>query len=174
MSTIVSIAEHYFDAFAVFCPPTRQTSAISVEAQAISRETIAVIDTIEHSHALFGEKADVISQLNAIAHECSEEGWDGNEANPVDEVARCFAEYFIRALPEDVPLPECAPEPDGSVSLDWIRSRTRLFSVSIGGSQRLACAWLDGSSKGHAVEHFDCGKIPQRVLNGIRSIMNGW
>ena len=174
MSTVVSIAEHYLDAFAVFSPSPRQTSAISVEAQAISRETVAVIHAIEHSHALFGKKADVISQLNAIAHECSEEGWDGNEANPVDEIARCFAECFIRVLPEDIPLPECAPEPDGSISLDWIRSRTCLFSVSIGRSQRLACAWLDGSNKGHAVEHFDCEKIPQRVLDGIRSIMNGW
>jgi len=174
MSTAVSIAEHYLDAFAVFSPSARQTSAISGEAQAVSRDTIAVIETIEHSHALFGEKADAISQLNAIANECSEVGWDGNEANPVDEIARHFAECFIRVLPEYVPLPEFAPEPDGSISLDWIRSRTCLYSVSIGGSQRLACAWLDGSNKGHAVEYFDCERIPQRVLDGIRSIMNGW
>ena len=70
------------------------------------------------------------------------------------------------------PVPEFAPEPDGSVSLDWIQSRTRLFSLSIGTSRRLAYAWLDGSDKGHAVSRFDGKHIPSRIQQGIREIVN--
>ena len=43
---------------------------------------------------------------------------------------------FIRALLDDLPLPEFAPEPDGSISPDWIQSRNRLFSISVGSTHR--------------------------------------
>ena len=71
-----------------------------------------------------------------------------------------------------MPLPEFAPEPDGAISLDWIRSRHRLFSLSIGSTNRLAYSWLDGAHRGHAVAQFDGTKIPVRILQGIESIMN--
>ena len=68
-------------------------------------------------------------------------------------------------------LPEFAPEPDGSISLDWIQSRARLYSLSIGHSNRLAYAWLDGADKGHGVVHFDGQNVPPRVLDGIKHIV---
>lgn len=78
---------------------------------------------------------------------------------------------FLRALPENVPLPEIAPEPDGSISLDWIDSRSRMFSLSIGGSYRLAFAWVDGADKGHGVVRFGGAAVPIRILEGIAAIM---
>lgn len=78
----------------------------------------------------------------------------------------------MRVLPGYVPLPEFAPEPDGSVSLDWTESRHRRFTLSIGGSNRVAYAWLDGADKGHGVVRFDGTSIPPRVLEGIGSIVN--
>jgi hypothetical protein len=77
----------------------------------------------------------------------------------------------VRALPDGIPLPEFAPEPDGSISLDWILSRNRLFSVSIGHSSRLAFAWLDGADNGHGVARFDGQNVPPRVLEGIKCII---
>jgi hypothetical protein len=81
------------------------------------------------------------------------------------------AEMFLRALPEDLPTPEFAPEPDGSISLDWIHTRHRLFSLGVGPNDRLAYAWLDGTDKGHGVARFDGLSVPQRVLAGIQFIM---
>ena len=81
-------------------------------------------------------------------------------------------ENFVRALPRDVALPEFAPEPDGSISLDWESSRSRRFSISIGVNNRLAYAWLDGTDRGHAVAYFDGRAIPLRILEGISAVTN--
>jgi hypothetical protein len=56
--------------------------------------------------------------------------------------------------------------------LDWIQSRHRLFSLSVGGSGWLAYAWLDGADKGCGIARFDVTCVPARVLEGIRSIIN--
>lgn len=151
---------------------SRNSSAVSSEAETVRKATTALVESAERSQALFGGKAAAISQLRALANECAEADWDGNDAEPIHPLAVLIAEEFLRALPDDLPLPEFAPEPDGSVSLDWIQSRTRLFSLSIGTSRRLAYAWLDGSDKGHAVSRFDGKHIPSRIQQGIREIVN--
>lgn len=150
----------------------RSESAVSSEAQALQKSVIEIVDTAERSHALFGEKAVAISQIWALANECDEGGWDGEGAEPISPLAANLAAAFIRALPAGVALPEFAPEPDGSISLDWIRSRHRLFSVSVGRNSRLAYAWLDGTDRGHAVARFDGQLVPRRILDGISGILD--
>jgi hypothetical protein len=118
-------------------------------------------------------QANHFGQLQALASECGEPGWDGDDALPLTHVAVANAIAFMKALPEGVPLPEFAPEPDGSISLDWISSRCRLFSLSVGIGDRLSYAWLDGTDKGHAVARFDGKSVPPRILEGIKSILNG-
>jgi hypothetical protein len=103
-----------------------------------------------------------------MATECAEQGWDGNAAAAIDPVAVLSARRFLRALPDNVPLPEFAPEPDGSISLDWFASRNRLLSLSIGRRSRVAYAWLDGADKGHGVARFDGQNVPTRVLAAIK------
>jgi hypothetical protein len=146
-------------------------SAISPEAQAVRKAASAVVESAERSQALFGKKANALSQLAALAAECADPGWDGESAAAIDPVAVLWAKRFVRALPDGMPLPEFAPEPDGSISLDWIASRNRLFSLSVGHNGRLAFAWLDGSDSGHGVARFDGQSVPQRVLEGIRGIV---
>jgi hypothetical protein len=145
-------------------------SAISIEASAARKAANAVIDSVERSQALFGEKAAAISKLRALAIECGQENWDAHGAAMIDPTAIFNAEAVVRALPIGVPLPEFAPEPDGSVSLDWIQSRTRQFSLSVGRNQRLAYAWLDGTDSGHAVATFDGSTIPPLIIDGISAI----
>lgn len=147
-------------------------SAISSEAQAVQKAATAVVELAQRSQALFGAKALAIAQIWALADECCELGWDGSDASPLDHLAVTSAEDFIRALPDGVPLPEFSPEPDGSISLDWIQSRHRLFSVSVGATNRLAYAWLDGADRGHAVARFDGETVPPRILEGIERIIN--
>jgi hypothetical protein len=142
-------------------------SAISAEAQAVQKAAIEIMQSAERSQALFGEKAAALAQLAAVATECAEQGWDGADAAAVDSSAVLMAARFLRALPDGIPLPELAVEPDGSISLDWICSRNRLLSLSVGGSDRLAYAWLDGADRGHAVAHFDGQNVPPRVLESI-------
>jgi hypothetical protein len=127
----------------------------------------AIVNSVETSQALFGRKAAVIAQIWTLVNECAQPGWDGDEAEPVDRFAAFRAADVIRALPSGVPLPEIAPEPDGDISLDWIRSRNNLFSLTIGTGDRLSYAWLDGSDRGHGVVRFDGQVVPDRILQGI-------
>lgn len=146
-------------------------SAVSPEASALREAATAVINNAERSEVLFGKKATALSCLHALTKECSENDWDGAGALPIDLAAVSSAADFIRALPEALPLPEFSVDPDGAVSLDWIESKTYLFSVSIGATNRLAFAWLDGSDRGHGVAKFTGDQVPQRILEGIRGIV---
>jgi hypothetical protein len=120
---------------------------------------------------LFGEKSMAIWQLRCLVDDCDEPDWDGNAAYAIGDSVFQKAEEFVRSLPYGIPAPECAPEPDGSISLDWIQSRNRMFSLSIGSDNRLAYAWLDGTDKGHGVVCFDGLSIPARVLSEIQRTM---
>lgn len=77
---------------------------------------------------------------------------------------------FVFALPADVPRPEVALEPDGSLALDWMVARRRSFSLSVGRSNRLPYAWIDGAEGGHGVETFDGETIPAGILALLRRI----
>ena len=148
------------------------SSAVSPEADEVRKAAREVINAAERSQALFAEKAAVISQLWALATECEEEGWDGSGAAAIDLDAVVMAERFLRVLPNRIPIPELAVEPDGSISLDWIRSRNHLFSVSVGRGSRLAFAWLDGADTGHGVAGFDGQNVPPRIREGIEAVVD--
>lgn len=152
-------------------PFARRGTAVSAEADDVSRAAFAVVSNVERSESLFGDKSAVISQLWQLHDECSEPDWDGNDAMPLSEVAVATAIEFIKAIPTGMPLPEVAPEPEGAISLDWIASRTRRLTVSVKNSTRLAYAWMDGTDRGHAVARFDGGEIPARILQDISSIV---
>jgi hypothetical protein len=147
-------------------------NAVSSEAMTVGKAATAIVNSVERSQSLFGKKATAISRLFALANECAEQGWDGEGADAINPIAVINAESFLRAMPENFPLPEFAAEPDGGVSLDWIKSRNCLFSLSIGSNNRLAFAWLDGADKGHAVARFDGRQVPNRILEGITAIVN--
>lgn len=149
----------------------RSGSAVSREAQVVQQAASIAIDSVERSRALFGGKANSISELWALANDCAQEGWDGEGAKPLDPEAIDRTIELIRALPDYLPLPEFAAEPDGAVSLDWIRSRNRVLSVSVGASDRLAYAWLDGTDRGHGVLRFE-GLVPERLVHAIAAIMD--
>lgn len=168
MSALVEPAASRLPGYSALRSVTQRRSAISAEAAGVHLAALALVNSMEQSRALFGPKADAISQIWALVSECAEAGWDGDGAEPISEIAAHAASDFIRALPDDVPLPEFAPEPDGFISLDWIQSRSRLFSLSVGLGPLLAYAWLDGGDRGHAVARFDGETVPLRILDGIR------
>jgi hypothetical protein len=161
----------YLAGYAALNIYARGGSAVSPEARAAEEAATAVMATAEQSQVLFGEKAAALSQLWALAVDCGEADWDGSGASPINADAILNAQDVVRALPAGYPLPEFAAEPDGSVSLDWIKSRNQIFSVSVSAGSRLAYAWLDGSDRGHGVAQFDGERIPVRALEGICDIM---
>ena len=160
-------------AYAAMRPYARDRSAVSSAADGIRNACDQVMVSAERSQALFGDKADAIAQLISMARDHQVPNWDGYGAKPIHLLAVRIADAFVRALPRGISMPEFAAEPDGSVSLDWMPSPNRIFSLSVNTSYRLAYAWLDGSDRGHAVARFDGDQIPPGILSGIRGITNG-
>jgi hypothetical protein len=156
--------------YSVMNQSIQPNSAISLEAQELSVAVSTLVTLVEGSYVLSGRKLAAISALRALANECTEDSRNDKEGYVLDPVAVQNAEAFLRALPDDVPMPEFTNEPDGAVSLDWIASRRQIFSLSINDSNRLAFAWLNGTEKGHGVVRFDGLYIPSRVLSEIRLI----
>lgn len=147
---------------------SRPRSAVSAEAEAVRLNASFVVEQVHRSMALFGPKATLISTLSALGEECRESNWDGYGAEPASFRALRRAEYLIASLPVDVPLPECSIEPDGCVSLDWMPAPYRTLTVSVGATDRLPYAWVDGTDRGHAVARLVDGQLPPRILAEIR------
>lgn len=141
------------------------SSAVSPEAEMVRMAASDIVRCAERSEVLFGKKAKAISRLNALANECLSEDSMAILPNAVST-----AEKFLRALPDDLSAPEFSIEPDGAISLDWIESRTRLFSLSVGANNRIAFAWLDGTSSGYGVVNFDGKRIPECLIEGISPV----
>ncbi len=146
-------------------------TAMSEEAMYLKRVEHDAVNSAERSQALFGDKAEAIQQLAELYLECSTADWDGYDASPIPLAARDCAVAIIRTLPNQIPIPEFSAEPDGFISLDWIVSRNNVFSLSVGSTDRLSYAWLDGAEQGYAVAVFDGEEIPQRILEGIKGIV---
>jgi hypothetical protein len=108
----------------------RPSSAVSEEAREVRHAATGLIQAAERSQSLFGDKAEAISQLRKLAEECAETGWDGDEASPIEFVTLQNAEAFLRAMPAELAMPELAPEPDGSISMDWIPSVIAYFHLA--------------------------------------------
>jgi hypothetical protein len=142
-------------------------SAVSTEARAIREALGAIRESLERSYSLFGPKAALIAEIWSLVSEGSPNGED----EAVVDWTAWRAESFVRALPEGLPLPEVAREPDGGISLDWIRSRDRMFSVSVTATGRLGFAWLDGVDRGHGVARFDGGRLPRPSPEGITGLL---
>ena len=90
----------------------------------------------------------LLTKLNRLSVECSEDDWDGYGAESVKATALLRAEAFVRALPDNIPLPEVSVEPDGAVAFDWMPLPSKTFTLSVSGSNRLAYAWIDGTDRG--------------------------
>ena len=146
---------------------------MSDEATQIQRAAGEAVDALERSEALFGSKASAIAKIWRLARECAETGWDGYGAKPVliESVRRAMS--LIRALRIEDPMQEIGVEPDGSIALEWHRSRYAALSLSVGAENGLAYAWLDGSDRGHGVALFENERFPPRVLQQVRLIMGG-
>jgi hypothetical protein len=150
-------------------PLTDLSSACSLEAAALKDSAEKATGSLRDSFALYGHTLAAIWALDEIAQEASVPNWDGYDALPANTLALSKAKEVITILPAELPLPFVSVEPDGCISLDWLMAKSRVFTMSLGSSGSIPYAWIDGTSRGHAVEEFD-GKLPSRVISEIKRI----
>lgn len=157
--------------YAVLAEYVRSGSAVSLDA-AYSRERAEQINRgLDESRSLFGAKHAFLQLVVELSVECSAAGWDGYNALPLDSDALLRTIEMILSLPDGFPLPEISPEPDGSISLDWIASKRRMLSVSVGKSDRLPYAWISGTDSGHGVVRSNGYSLPLKIMNEIQDVL---
>jgi len=157
------------DASEDYSAPTAwlQTSAVSEAAGWVQRSLGNVARSSESAQSLAGREVEFQAQLRAALHELVID----EDQYPVTTAAVRIASRFVQALPHRLPLPQVAIDPDGAISLDWVTSRTRAFSISVDDSGRLAYAWMNGSDRGHGVVRFQ-DSLPSPLLSQLTELID--
>jgi hypothetical protein len=148
-------------------PPSR---AVSAAAEKIHDCFTLARDAYLRDSAAFATRyGELISTFEEAVQEALVENWDGHGARPVSPLAAQMAAAFIKLLPTAFPLPEFSVDPDGEVSLDWIRERDWLLSVSIGADGTIAYAGRFGVARQSGSEVF-IDELPPNLLNCLRRL----
>lgn len=171
--SLMAVAVVGFGSATVLRDVSNRQSGFSESANFVARQVQSLVVKNEQAFSATALRNSVLSELVDLANEHNEKGWDGGEAPPVSRIAVRQAQDLIVALPADIPDPELAVDPDdGAVALEWYVGPAQVFSVSVGTSQRMACAGMDGTDAWHGVARFDGAKVPEFVLQGIRRVID--
>ena len=110
-----------------------------------------------------GWRTALKEEIDSLAEEYSVAN---TEADYVDEYSAFFAKRFIEKLPENIIVPELGPE-DMGVSIDWIKGKDQMFSISIEGERLLYAAIIAGKKTQGQMEVWN--EIPQEILVSLSS-----
>lgn len=111
----------------------------------------------------------VNEEIGRAYREAAEHGWDSYGGKPLSHEAAAEAAEFLNLLPRTMPLPEITVEPTGSVSLDWIASRHRIFSITLSGTDKLVYAGIFGQNETHGTESFEYS-APEIILRSLERL----
>lgn len=78
------------------------------------------------------------------------------EDGQISSAALSDALLLLLSLPPSIPLPELLPEPSGAIAMEWYKSPTNVFVVSVPGTGALEYAGIDGA--GHET-HGSCNFV---------------
>jgi len=128
------------------------TNGFSDTADYIRKSAKSIHSRLQESN-YFGVQSKVfIKQLDEVANECKESGWDGYNAFPVIKRTIDLTRYFFSKLPSVFSPPTIGAEPDGSITLEWYRSPSHVFSISISSDAYIHYAYINGKVKRHGSE----------------------
>ncbi len=111
----------------------------------------------------------VMPELQEVAKETSEPGWDGYGALPVQSETIEYAQAFLKSLRNEFPAPSVGAEPDGQITFEWYKSSSWTLSVSVSSGGELHYAALLGLNKVYGTEIF-YSDVPDRILELIDSV----
>jgi len=115
-------------------------------------------------------EAPLSQEIHDLYKECSEDNWDGYDAEPISISVYLEAVKLAELLPSSLPVPEVAPEPDGKIAFEWYRGRRFVFVASVGGNNTINCAGLFGSSsRVYGSEHFG-DELPSSIIENIQRL----
>ncbi|MBK1646918.1 hypothetical protein CKO25_20290 [Thiocapsa imhoffii] len=114
----------------------------------------------------------ISASLGEIYLECRWENWDGYGARAVTPSAFEEALVLLSSLPENIPLPEFAGEPDGSIGMQWENGPNRIFALSVSGKGVIIYAGrLGKASKAHGTEVFS-DSLPTSLMGYLHRLFS--
>lgn len=118
---------------------------------------------ISHNdHSIYlGWRSLLKSQVADIVNSYSTSNWDGEGATAVSVNAASAATALIDALPNNIFLPEVAPDVDGSISLDWNIEKNKIMSLVIS-QEKIIYATIVGQKKFHGEVPFTY-ELPKEI-----------
>jgi hypothetical protein len=137
-----------------------------------SRESDLVARLLKELHCTLQDSRSIgvqalVDDLAALAEECSEPGWDGYEARPIDARSIANAEQFIDALGFGVRHPSLGANAKGWVTMQWGRSARWTLSLAITDDGWIHWAMLFGSERSSGTTPF-----AGRISKDLRELIN--
>jgi len=133
----------------------------------LDRATSQSRKRLQESRAI-GNRA-ALDELGEVFQECSEAGWDGYNARPVDQEKMLCAFRIIDSLPPGFPMPSIGADPDGQIALDWRTGPHRILSVSVDPEGVLHYAGIYGRNKHHGtIEYYF--SAPDKLLQLVAEL----
>lgn len=142
---------------------------VSDSATEIQREAIEVKNHFARSVTYGEHLSKMLECLFQVKNEYSVDNWDGYDAKAIDNDSCQNAIRFALSLTPNIPIPEIYVDPDGEVTFEWYEGKRKVFSVSVGGKNKLSYAGLHGFSKTYGVEYF-YNDMPEIILNNIKRL----
>ena len=127
-------------------------------------------ESLQKSIALGLKASGVFQKLDDVFAECSDPGWDGENAQPIPHEVLRNAWLFLEALPLGIEPPDIDAEPDGAITFEWYRSPRKVLSVSINPDDQLYYAALLAASKRHGVDSAEVD-ISEDLLKLINTVI---
>lgn len=158
----------------MFAAAGRSNAAIVCPAPGVSKEyhmIMKILESISDERRIpvsFAWRDLLLGEVREIIQDCSNEGWDGYNAEPISDESGFRAEQLVRLLPEGIQPPKVIPEPTGDIALEWSKGKDTHFTLGIGDGTLVYAGIFGGSRKKYGEEQFS-QELPQETLGILTS-----
>jgi hypothetical protein len=145
------------------------SSHSSAIAEYVQKQDAISYSQLQRSNAFGLAASGIFEKLRSLFIDCSHSGWDGENAEPISNDVLRNTWIFLQSLPLGMEAPSVGAEPDGSITLEWYRSSSRVLSISINSDSRMYYAALNGISRRHGSDVIS-GYIADDIIEIINQI----
>lgn len=154
---------------AFYLQATLGVSGVSSAAQELQKASSKLTTYEMRSQALSARINSMLAELAVISTKTYA---DSVESVQASAVALSNARLLICALPEMSIRPDISLDGEGGIMFDWMISKFKMYSISIGRTSRLPFALLNGAEKAYGVIEFDGQKAPNRMVSDLSVMLS--
>lgn len=108
------------------------------------------------------DEVKLTREIEDILLECSGQDWDGYGAKPVSQDSVRLVRKFLKMLPNDISYPDLEPEPNGALSMTWIKRGYHL-GISIDEKKQIFWGGISPHGRVYGEARF-IEEIPKELL----------